>query len=175
MRFPKRSTALVLAGAVGLSSVAYGIGTQAGDGSAAARDSSAAADRRLPGPGVGDLANGLGVSAAALRDALREYHEQERADGRDAFAAALARELGVSRAELRKGLREVRAGADERFEQRRSELVAFLATRFNLPESEVEDALPAFVAGSGGPRPGMNGGPPPGHHGHGGPGGPPFP
>jgi ClpA/ClpB-like protein len=263
MRSPnKKTTAVVLAGAVGLSSVAYGIGTQAGDGS------SAAAARENPGmqrdftpPGFADLAKELGVDADALRDALRDYHDQQHDEMRSAFAAALADALGkptedvqsaldslesqhkarfaarlaqalgvdaddvttaleelkdqrpdpgdfpadladklgldaddveaalmqvrphkgprheahppavalrqlaaeldVTPAELRKALREVRAGADLDRQDRRDELVKFLAERFDLSEAKVDAALPRFA----GPGPG-------GPHWHGGPGGP---
>lgn len=211
MRSPRKTTALVLVGAVGLSSVAYGIGSQVGDGSAAARDNGRTSDngtagdrfiRLGPPPGLGDLAQDLGVSESALEDALRDYHDQERDDGRMAFATALADALGVdradvqaalddlrpdppgmpgrphaaplrqlaaaldvTRAELRRAFRELRAKADDQGQERRDDLVAFLAQRFNLSESKVEAALPEFAGrGPGGP------------HGPCGPGaGPPFP
>jgi hypothetical protein len=71
----------------------------------------------------------------------------------------LASALDVSRAELRKALREVRAGADSAWEDRREDLVKFLAERFGLSESEVEEALPDLP----GPVPhGIPGPPPPG-------------
>jgi transcriptional regulator with XRE-family HTH domain len=276
MRSPnKKTTAIVLAGAVGLSTVAYGIGTQAGDGSsAAAARQNAGAQRGFTPPGLADLAKELGVEADALHDALRDYHKQEHAEMRSAFAAALAEALGkpaeevqaalesleserkarfaarlaqalgvdaddltkaleelkderpapgdfpaelagklgleaddveaalmdvrpfkghrhrehhpaaalrqlaaeldVTRAELRKALREVRAGVDLDRQDRRADLVKFLAERFDLGEAEVDDALPQFDGrgpdrphGPGGPRgpggfgPGP-GGPPPG-------------
>jgi transposase-like protein len=263
MRYPnKKTTAIVLAGAVGLSSVAYGIGTQAGDGSsAAAAGQNAGALRGFAAPGLAGLAKELGVEADALHDALRDYHEQKHAEMRSAFTAALAEALGkpaeevqealeslenqrkarfaarlaqalgveaddltkaleglkderpapgdfpaeladklglkaddveaalmelrpfkgpghrahhpalalrqlaaeldVTRAELRKALRVVRAGADRDREDRRDDLVQFLAERLDLSEAEVDEALPQFAGrGPGGP------------HGPGGPGGP---
>jgi hypothetical protein len=266
----KKTTAIVLAGAVGLSSVAYGIGTQAGDGSsAAASRQNGDAPRAFAPPGFTDLAQELGVEADALSDALRDHHEQQHADMRSAFAAALAQALGkpaedvkaaldslaserkerfaarlaealgveaddvttaleelkderpapgdfpaalaeklglqandveaalmevrpfkgpghrghhpsvalrqlateldVTRAELRKALREIRPGTLGDRQDRRDELVQFLAERFNLSEAEVDEALPEFpVRGPGGPH-GPGG---PGGFGHG-PGGPP--
>jgi transcriptional regulator with XRE-family HTH domain len=271
MRSPnKKTTAVVLAGAVGLSSVAYGIGTQAGDGSsAAAARETAGMQRNFTPPGFADLAKELGVDAEALRDALRDYHEQGHDEMRSAFATALADALGkptkdvqsaldslesehkarfaarlaqalgvdaddvttaleelkaerpepgdfpadladklgldaddveaalmqlrpheglergphhppvalrqlaakldVTRAELRKALREVRAGADLDRQDRRDDLVKFLAERFNLSEAKVDEVLPRFAGcGPGGPD---------GHGGRGGfgpgPGGPP--
>ena len=69
----KKTAAIVLAGAVGISSVAYAIGTQAGDGSsAAAARQNADGHRTFAPPGFTDLAQELGVEAGALRDALRD-------------------------------------------------------------------------------------------------------
>lgn len=274
MRSPKKTTAIVLAGAVGLSSVAYGIGTQADGGSSAAAGNNTAGNNGAAQRGVAPpgFAQELGVDADALRDALRDFHEREHSDMRSAFAASLgealgkpaaevqtafdaleserktrlaaqladalgvdaakvataleelkdgrpgpgargepgdfaadlaeklgleagdvetalmqlrpdkrdgrhgrphamplnrlAQELDVTRAELRKALREMRAGANFRPQDRRDELVTFLAERFNLSEAKVEAALPEF-AGRGPGGPGGPGGP----HGPGGPGG----
>ena len=271
MRSPRKTTTLIVVGAAGLASAAYGLGTQIDGGSAsAARDSSAQGDWRYGsrdgGADLDALAEKLGVTAAQLRDAFADFHADKRGDGRDAFASALAEALGkpaaeveqaldslherrltrfatkladalgvdaadvkaaleelkdddsrefgdfpadlaeklgleaadvedalrelrpdemrgdrhgmslrrlaaaldVTRAELRKALREMQSGADERFEERRAELVEFLAERFNLSKEKVEDALPDF-AGPGGP-----GGRGPGGPGFGGPGGPGF-
>jgi hypothetical protein len=96
MRSPNRkTTAIVLAGAVGLSSVAYGLGTQTGDGSsAAAVQGNAGIQRDFSPPGFTDLAKELGVDADALRTALRDYHDQQHNQMRSAFATALADALG---------------------------------------------------------------------------------
>lgn len=190
---PKKTTAIVLAGAIGLSSIAYGIGTQTGGGSSsAAAANNTAAQRACAPPGLDNLANDLGVEADELRAALSEFHGSQHADMRTAFAAALAgaldkstekvqaaleevkderparpfgrhphrpgmalgrlaAELDVTRAELRKALREMRA--DFRPQDRRDELVTFLAERFNLSEEKVEAALPEFPGrGPGGPH-----------------------
>jgi hypothetical protein len=199
MRIPRKTTAAALAGAVALSSAAYGIGTQAGDGTAAARDG-AAQDGGPPARAFGGLADELGVDADELRDALMDFHDRQDGERRDALASVLADALGkpvdevraaldavrpgdgprggpcgphvplrqlaraldVTRAELRKALREVRAGADSAWEDRRDDLVAFLAERFDLSEAEVEDALPELPApprhGPPGPPPGEWGG-----------------
>ena len=271
MRSTKKTTAIVLAGAVGLSSVAYGVGTQVDGGSSvAAAGNNAGVERGAIPPGFGNLAKELGVDADELRNALGDFHESEHADMRSAFAAALADALGkstedvqsaldslqserherlaadlaqalgveadavskaldelkderpepgqpgepggfaaalaeklgletddveaslmelhpdrrdgrhgprhamplrqlaaeldVTRGELRKALREMRAGADFRPQDRRDELVEFLADRFELSEEKVDEALPEF-AGRGPAGPG-------GHHGPGGPRGP---
>jgi hypothetical protein len=97
----KATTAAALLGAVAIASAAYGIGTQAGDGTAsAARDNSPAAARDR-GPGerflelrFGGLAERLGVNADELQEALTVFHEREHGERRDAFAQALAGALG---------------------------------------------------------------------------------
>ena len=66
MRSPRKTTAIILAGAAGLASVAYGLGTQSDGGSAsAARDNGSQADWRdgARPPGFNGLAKKLGVSA----------------------------------------------------------------------------------------------------------------
>jgi hypothetical protein len=103
MQFPKMATALVLLGAVGLASAAYGIGSAAGGGSATA-DPDTSGDRPTlkrhfeigPPPGFDDLADKLGVDADELADAMRDFHEQEAGEHRDDFANALASALGIS-------------------------------------------------------------------------------
>jgi Clp amino terminal domain, pathogenicity island component len=112
----KAATAAALAGAVALASAAYGIGTQSGDGTAAAARDGTAQDRvpRLGEVAVdldarfGDLAEELGVDADELRDALMDFHDQEHGERRDAFAAALAEALGKPVDEVRTALDEVR-------------------------------------------------------------------
>ncbi len=105
MRNSKKVTTVMLVGAVGLASAAYGIGSQMGDGSASAgsgagsNSASNAADRgfdRGAPPGFGNLANELEVDADALEAALREFHDQEANSRRTHFTDALAGALGVS-------------------------------------------------------------------------------
>jgi hypothetical protein len=197
MRTPGKTTAVALAGAVALSSAAYGIGTQVGGGTAsAARDrDDPARTFEPPGRMFEGLADELGVDADELRDALMDFGEQQHTERRDSFATALAEALGkpvdevraaldevrptggdrgpcgprvslrrlagaldVSRAELREALREVRSNSDFGFEDRRDDLAAFLAERFNLSQDEVEQALPDLP----GPHPRGRPGPPPG-------------
>ena len=88
MRSPKKTTSIVLAGAVGLSSVAYGLGSQAGDGSSvAAAGDNAGAPRGCAERGLRNLAKRLGVDDEGMRDALRDYREQQCREMRSAFAA----------------------------------------------------------------------------------------
>ncbi len=121
-----------------------------------------------PGGFAAALAEKLGLETDDVEAALMELRPDRR-DGRHGPRHAmplrqLAAELDVTRGELRKALREMRAGADFRPQDRRDELVKFLADRFELSEEKVDEALPEFAGrGPGGPG---------GHHGPGGPGGP---
>jgi transcriptional regulator with XRE-family HTH domain len=122
----RRTTALVITGAVGLASAAYGLGSQAGDGSAAA---GSADNRENRGPAVAlghrfapfaaDLADALGVNASELRQALRAFHEQERADHQGEFAAALAEALEIPTERVTAALDEFHENVERRMEKRR--------------------------------------------------------
>ena len=100
MKIPKTATALVLVGAVGLASAAYGIGSAAGGGSATAEPDKTPTTKREfrlgPPPGFGDLADKLGVDQDELAEAMRDFGEQEMSEHRDDFANALAKALGIS-------------------------------------------------------------------------------
>jgi hypothetical protein len=137
----KAATAAVLAGAVALASAAYGIGTQAGDGTAeAARDGRAQDEPRLMLRFDG-LADELGVDADALEDAMRDFHEQEKGEVRDAFASALAEALGKPVDEVRAALDEVgpaegrRPGCAPHVSLRR------LAAELDVTRAELREAL----------------------------------
>jgi AcrR family transcriptional regulator len=66
----------------------------------------------------------------------------------------LARALGVSRADLRQAFRELRAGAENHMKQERQALANFLADRFDLDLSKVQDALAAVAPPLRSPHPG---------------------
>jgi len=105
-----RNTALAIAGAAAVAFGAYALGSQSGNGSADARGASAPAS----GPGMparaifvhgrrGEfglqaLADKLGVSTTALRDALESVRDQlaPKQDPRDDMAEKLADALGIS-------------------------------------------------------------------------------
>jgi hypothetical protein len=265
MQSRRRTTAIALTGAVALASAGYGIGSQAGGGSAVADSNGARAGddgrrgfHRELAPPFDDLAGKLGVDADKLATAFRDFHGDQAGERHDWFAGALADALGksvedvtaaldrihqrhedrfadriakklgveaskvraaledvtgdgpppppdelvatladklgksesavrralfqgrmvrmhvhrpdsqlrdlaaaldVTRSELRKALRELHAGDRERFEEHDSELAQFLADRFDLDVSKVEDALadlprPAPHPGGGRPGPG---------------------
>jgi hypothetical protein len=120
------------------------------------------------------LADKLGVKAADVEAALSELRPSQRGrmQGRGAPLRQLAKALGVTRAELRAALREVRGNRGAEWENRRQDLVEFLAERFGLSTEKVDDALPDFAGGPGPGGPGGGGFDGRGH-GPGGPGGPP--
>ena len=139
MRSPRKTTAVVLAGAVALSSAAYGIGTQVGGGSAAAEGERANGNatralERGPAPGFDGLADKLGVKPAELREALRDFHERKGDERRDGMASALAGALGVSVERVEAALDEVREGHEKRFASR-------LAQELGIGADRVEAAL----------------------------------
>jgi hypothetical protein len=126
MQPKRRTTALVLTGAVGLASAAYGLGSQAGDGSAAAGSADdrgnrgvAIAFRHGAPPFAGDLADALGVNGSELRRALRDFHEQEHADHHGEFAAALAKALDIPESRVTAALDEFHDNLEQRMEKRR--------------------------------------------------------
>jgi hypothetical protein len=91
------------------------------------------------------LAKALGKPADEVQAALDEVRPDDGDRGPcgpHVSLRRLASALDVSRAELRKALREVRADADSAWEDRRDDLAAFLAERFNLSKDKVEEALP---------------------------------
>jgi hypothetical protein len=153
MRTSKAAIAAILAGAVALASAAYGIGTQSGDGTAAARDDgergsrSGGAWQLPPPPGFEDLAEELGVDEDELRDALADFHEREDAERRDTFAGALAEALGKPVEEVRAALDEV--GPDEGMRPGCAPDVSLrrLAAELDVTGSELREALRETRAG----------------------------
>jgi hypothetical protein len=104
------------------------------------------------------LAEALGKPAdevEAALDEVRPGRERRGPCGPHVSLRRLESALDVTRAELRRALRELRADAESAWEDRRDDLVAFLAERFGLSEDEVEEALPDL------PGPGPHPGPPP--------------
>jgi hypothetical protein len=137
MRSPKKATAIALAGAVGLSSAAYALGTQADDGSAAAESQSAQSSNQMPGDprqALDDLASKLGVDADELQTALQDYGDQHRGEQRKAFAAALAKALG-------KSADEVQSAFDKLEQRREGRFAARLADELGVDAADVEAAL----------------------------------
>jgi len=129
MRRQRRTTIIVVGGALAIASVGYGLGTQAGDGTAIADNAAAEQDgsgaerggapplgfdRGAP-PGLSTLADKLGVNTTALMRALRDYHDQHEGDPRDEFAAKLAKALGVSTDKVKSAFDGLHAKREDRF------------------------------------------------------------
>jgi Clp amino terminal domain, pathogenicity island component len=152
MRNSKQKTAAVLVGSVALASGAYALGSQT-DGNAVADGDRPVRFAGGPGydvhlagpPGLERLADRLGVSEDALRDALEDVRgsvpgpREVRAD----FAKELADELGTSEAKVEAALERIRGRHEQELEDRADAVAEALAKRLNLDADKVEDALEA--------------------------------
>jgi transcriptional regulator with XRE-family HTH domain len=102
MRPQRRSTIIVVGGALAIASAGYGLGTQVGGGTAVADNSQERSGGRAlgfehgPPPGFADLASKLGVGTNELEQALRDFREQHAGGMRKDLAKELADALGVS-------------------------------------------------------------------------------
>jgi transcriptional regulator with XRE-family HTH domain len=139
MKFPKTATALVLVGAVGLASAAYGIGSATGGGSATAEPDDNAPTvkhefRLGPPAGFDDLAQELGVDSDELAEAMRDFGEQEMGEHRADFANALADALGISADEVAEALDGIVEVHKVRIDER-------LAKELGVDADQVQEAL----------------------------------
>src|SRR5256885_441453 len=166
-----RNTAVAVAGAAALASGAYALGSQAGDGSAAADSASRAsrgartatfahfAGRRFGGRGEGDfgldaLATRLGVSVSDLRSALNDVRDRRapKTDPRQELASKLADALNLP-------VDKVTAALDKLHPEHgaRDGFAAALAKALDLDVAKVQSALDKvrdqFRPGRGGNRP----------------------
>ena len=140
----RRTTVIVVGGALAIASVGYGLGTQAGDGNAIADSSQDGQQERHTGarllfergapPGFSDLAGKLGVDADELRQALRDFHDQEDSDRRDEFANKLADALGIS-------ADRVKSAFDGLHQKREDRFAARLAAALGADTDKVKAAL----------------------------------
>src|SRR5215210_7148737 len=115
----RRSTIIVVGGALAVASVGYGLGTQADGGTAVAGSDQTMREESRGGAGAAALADKLGVSADKLERAFRDFHESEEGDRRDEFAASLAKALGISQDKVTAAFDKLRPKHEERFESRR--------------------------------------------------------
>jgi len=145
MQSRRRTTVIVVGGALAVASVGYGLGTQADDGTAVAggeQSSRAAAGNSGPPrffrggqpPGLQELADRLGVDADKLATAFRDFHASEDSDRRDEFAAALAKALGISTDRVTAVFERMQLQHEGRFAAR-------LANALNVDADKVEAAL----------------------------------
>jgi hypothetical protein len=156
MRTSRAAMIAVLAGAVALASAAYGIGTQADDGTAAARGDRAERDRGERGDWgfgppealFGDLAGELGVDADELRDALEDFHRQRADEPRNEFSAALAKALGKPVDDVEAALEEAEPGDRRRGPCGPGVSLRRLATALDVTQAELREALREVRAGA---------------------------
>src|SRR5688500_18241703 len=145
MQSRRRTTVIVVGGALAVASVGYGLGTQADDGTAIAGGEQspdartrsgglpAFAERGQP-PGFQDLADKLGVDADELEKALRDFRQSGEGDRRDEFAAALAKALGIS-------VDKATAAFERMHNQHEARFAARLAEALNVDADKLRAAL----------------------------------
>lgn len=156
MRRQRRTTIIVVGGALAIASVGYGLGTQAGDGTAIADNTATEQDgsgaerggapplpfERGAPPGLSALADKLGVEQTALMQALRDYHDQNDADRRDEFAAKLAKALGISSAKVKTAFDGVHAKHEDRFATKLANALGVDAAKVKAALETVKDDRP---------------------------------
>jgi transcriptional regulator with XRE-family HTH domain len=146
-----RTTAIALTGAVAVSSIAYGLGSQRGDGSAAAVGNIGAAERgHHRGPDIAELADRLGVSSDKLEAALEDLRPDRSGpeDHHAELAADLAAELGVPADRVTAALDKLRGEHGDRHE----ELTEALATELGVAAAKLRSAFRALRDELGPPR-----------------------
>jgi hypothetical protein len=154
MRTRRRSTIIVVGGALAVASVGYGLGTQADDGTAVAVSGQTSGEESRNGPrpffgggqpaGLAGLADTLGVDASKLERALRDFHESEEGDRRDELGSSLADALGLPADKVSAALERLHKGHEDRFTPR-------LAEALNVDRDKLQAALDKLKEGR--PRP----------------------
>lgn len=165
MKTRTKKLAILLAVGVVLSTGAYALGTQAGDGGALASGSNASASgspsagatvvsdrggpgrpgfrgfRGGPGPGLGDLATRLGVSETALRTALEAVRDSKTPDQRRAeLTQAFATALGKPADQVTSALNSVLPDKPDR-DRVRGDFAAALAKALGVDAAKVQAGL----------------------------------
>lgn len=163
MKTRTKKLATLLTVGVVLSTGAYALGSQAGDGGALASGSNASVSgsgsasnvsvnrnaarpgrpgfRRGPGPGLGDLATKLGVSETALRTALEAVRDSKTPDQRRAeLTQALATGLGKPADQVTSALNSVLPDKPDR-DKVRGDFAADLAKALGVDAAKVQAGL----------------------------------
>jgi transcriptional regulator with XRE-family HTH domain len=158
MRGQRRTTIIVVGGALAIASVGYGLGSQAGDGTAIADNNSSEQDgggtnrggapplrfERGAPPGFSALADKLGVSTNELMGAMRDFHDRHDSDRRDEFAAKLAKALGIPASKVNGAFEALHRRHEDRF-------AAKLAAALGVDTAKVTAALDKLKGGEPGP------------------------
>ncbi len=159
MKTRTKKLAILLTVGVVLSSGAYALGSQAGNGGALASGSNASASgsgsasnvsdrhggrpgfRGGPGPGFGDLATKLGVSETALRTALEAVRDSKTPDQRRAeLTQTLATALGKPADQVTSALNSVLPDKPDR-DKVRGDFAADLAKALGVDVAKVQAGL----------------------------------
>ena len=150
----RRTSIIVVGGALAIASVGYGLGTQAGDGNAIADSASqdgGSQERHLgPGvafergapPGFSALATKLGVDADKLAQAMRDFHESQEADRRDEFTNKLAKALGISSDKVKSALDGLHQRSEDRFAGRLADALGVDADSVKAALEKLKDNGP---------------------------------
>ena len=124
MRSQRRTSVIVVGGALAIASGAYGLGTQADDGTAVAENSQNGQrgerlmfERGAP-CGSGGLAHKLGVDESKLEQALGDFRSEDEGGARVDFAEDVATALGISADRVTAALDKLHARREQRFERR---------------------------------------------------------
>ena len=155
MQSRRKSTIIVVGGALAVASVGYGLGTQADDGTAIAGAGQTTSEENRNGgppafvegrqpPGFQNLADKLGVDADELAQALRDFHQSEEGNRRDDFSASLAKALGISTDKVTEAFDKLHQRHEARFAAR-------LADALSVDADKVQAALDKLMNGT--PRP----------------------
>jgi soluble cytochrome b562 len=158
MKTRTKKLATLLTVGVVLSTGAYALGSQAGDGGALASGSNASAsgsgsasnvsDRQSGrpgfrrGPGLGDLATKLGVSETALENALKAIRDEKTpAQRRAELTQALATALGKPADQVTSALNSVLPDKPDRARGARADVTAALAKALGVDAAKVQAGL----------------------------------
>jgi len=156
MKTRTKKLATLLTVGVVLSSGAYALGSQAGNGGALAAGSNASGSGSgsaanvsvnrhrpgRPGPGFGDLATKLGVSETALRTALRAIRDEKTpAQRRADLTQALATALGKPAGQVTSALNSVLPDKPDRARGVRRPVTAALAKALGVDAAKVQAGL----------------------------------
>ena len=117
----RRTSIIVAGGALAVASVAYGLGTQANDGTAVADSQNGERGARVAlergGPcGFSGLADELGIDETKLEQALRDFRSSRDDGMRAGFAADLADALGISEDKVSSALGKLHQQREDRFD-----------------------------------------------------------
>jgi biotin operon repressor len=150
----RRTSIIVVGGALAIASVGYGLGTQAGDGNAVADSATldgGSQERHLgPGPafergappGFSALATELGVDADKLAQAMRDFHESQEGDRRDEFTNKLAKALGISSDKVKSALDGLQQRREDRFAGRLADALGVDADKVKAALAKLKDNGP---------------------------------